>query len=145
MAPATPAPAPSTEIVEYDRALFPTLLDQDPQAVRERFAKRYMAAETIDDLFSVLEGNTSQAMIGRKLRVNAVAWAPYESERGIIPLAICTAADLDTGEVVEFATTGESLTMFIRRAELIGALPFDAKIAQKRTRSGQAALNFERV
>jgi hypothetical protein len=145
MAPTAPVPAPSMDIVEYNRDLFPALLDQDPRAVRERFAKRYIQAQTIDDLFDVLEGNTSQAMIGRKLRVSAVAWAPYESERGIIPLAILTAADMDTGEVLEFATTGESLTMFIRRAELIGALPFEAKIASKRTRSGQTALNFERV
>jgi hypothetical protein len=133
-----------TEIVAYDHKLFPQLLDQDPEAVRERFAKRFMAAESVADLFDVLEGSTSQGMVGRRLQINGVTWAPYESDRGIIPLAICDAADLETGEIVEFATTSEALTMFIRRAELIGGLPFDARIASKKTRSGQTALNFER-
>ena len=135
----------STDLIAYDQTLFPQLLDQDPEAVRERFARRFMQAETIDDLFDVLSGNTSKEMVGRKLRVESVAWAPYESERGIIPLAICSGVDIATGEVVEFATTSEALTMFIRRAELVKALPFDAKIASKRTRNGQNALNFERV
>jgi hypothetical protein len=35
--------------------------------------------------------------------------------------------------------------MFIRRAELIGAIPFDAKIVGKKTANGQTALNFERL
>ena len=145
MAPAQTDTPTGTELVAYDQALFPTLLDQDPEAVQLRFAKRFMAAETVDDLFDVLEGNTSKSMVGRRLQVREVAWAPYESDRGVIPLAICTAADLGTGEIVEFATTSAALTMFIRRAEIIGGLPFDAKIAAKKTRSGQTALNFERV
>ena len=62
-----------------------------------------------------------------------------------IPLAICQAVDLTTGEETEFATTAGVLTMFIRRAELIGAIPFDAKIVGKKTANGQTALNFERV
>lgn len=145
MTPQPAAPEASTDLVQYDQALFPTLLDQDPEAVRERFARRFMAAETLQDLFDVLGGNTSKDLVGKRVQISAVAWAPYESDRGIIPLAICTAADVETGEVLEFATTSEALTMFIRRAELIGALPFNARIAAKKTRSGQTALNFEPV
>lgn len=133
------------ELVAYDVALFPTLLSQDPASVRERFARRFMAAESLEDLFNVLEGTTSKDMVGRRITIEQVAWAPFESDRGVIPLAICTAADAGTGEVFEFATTSEALTMFIRRAELIGALPFGAKIAAKKTRTGQTALNFERL
>lgn len=135
----------SAAVELYNRDLFPTLLDQDPEEVRARFAARFMRAETIEDLFDVLEGSTSKDMIGRSVQIRAVAWAPYESDRGIIPLAVCDAADLKTGEVIEFATTGEMLCMFIRRAELVGALPFEARITGKRTRSGQTALNFERA
>ena len=129
----------------YNRDLFPQLLDQDPAAVRERFAQRFLKAETLDDLFSVLEGSTSKDMVGRRVQIRGVQWAPYESDRGVIPLAVCEAADLGTGEVFEFATTGEMLCMFIRRAELVGALPFEARITSKKTRSGQTALNFERA
>lgn len=133
----------STELVAYDRDLFPTLLDQDPEAVRARFAARFMAAETIDDLFAVLQGSTSKDMVGKRVQIVSVAWAPFESDRGVIPLAICNAADVETGEAFEFATTSEALTMFIRRAEMVGALPFNARITSKKTRSGNNALNFE--
>ena len=135
----------SVEIVAYDPAIFGNLVDQDPAAVSARFAERFMRAETVDDLFNALEGNTSKNLVGKRMQITAVSWAPFESDRGIIPNAICTAADVETGEVFEFATTSEALTLFIRRAELIGALPFNARIAEKRTRSGQTALNFERA
>ena len=136
---------PSTEIVAYDPELFPALLDQDPREATARFARRFMIAESLDDLFNVLEGNTSQAMVGRTIEIKAVAWVPYEADIGVIPNAICQAVDTATGEILEFATTSSALTMFIRRAELIGEIPFEAKIAAKKTRSGQTALNFERI
>lgn len=137
--------AESTELVAYDPALFPALVDQDPDEVQSRFAKRFLAAETIEDLFGVLSGNTSKDLVGRALEIRKVSWAPFESDRGIIPNAICEAADVNTGELVEFATTSAMLTMFIRRAELIGALPFVARITSKKTRNGNNALNFERA
>jgi hypothetical protein len=135
----------STDLIAYDQALFPDLLDQDPEAVRLRFAKRYMAAETIEDLFNVLEGNLSRDLVGRKIRISEVAWAPFASDRGIIPNGICTAADLKTGELLEFATTSEALTLFLRRAQMIGALPVDVQITESKTRSGNTALNFARA
>lgn len=135
----------STELVAYDTAMFPQLLDQDPDAVRARFAARFTRAESLDDLFAVLEGSTSKDMVGRTVTILGVAWAPFESDRGIIPLAVCDAADAKTGEAFEFATTSEMLTLFIRQAELIKALPFTARITDKKTRSGQTALNFERA
>jgi len=132
-------------LIAYDPALFPNLLDQDPAAVRERFARRFAASKTIDDLFDALEGNTAQGLAGRALEIRSVAWAPYESERGVIPNAICEAVDIKTGEVLEFATTSDALVLFIRQAELIGGLPFKARIVKKTTRTGNTALNFERV
>lgn len=137
--------AGGTELEPYNHALFPDLLSQDPAAVRERFARRFMAAESIDDLFNVLEGTTSKDMVGRVVTVEQVSWAPFQSDRGLIPLAICKAADATTGEVLEFATTSEALTMFIRRAEVIGALPFTAQIKAQKTRGGNTALNFARA
>lgn len=137
--------AAGTDVVLYDRDLFPELLDQDPREVNARFARRFAQAQTIEDLFNVMEGNSSQTLIGRKVQINGVQWAPYEADDGIIPLAICEAIDLETGEVIEFATTSSACTMFIRRAELIGALGFQAKITSKKTRSGNTALNLSRV
>lgn len=133
------------ELVLYDRALFPDLISQDPQAVMERFAARFMAAKSLDALFDVLSGNTAQKLVGRRVQISQVAWAPFLSDDGIIPNAICQGSDIETGEVLEFATTARSLCMFIRRAELIDAFPFNVKIAAVKTRSGQTALNFERA
>lgn len=135
----------SQEMVAYDQSTFPDLLNQDPEEVRKRFAARFMAAESIDDLFNVLEGNLSKSLAGKTVEIRGVAWAPYESDRGIVPLAVCEAMLTDTGELTEFATTSEALCLFIRRAELIKAIPFTARIAEKRTRSGNTALNFERA
>lgn len=138
-------PEESTALVAYDQAMYPNLLNQDPRAVMDRIAARFQQATSLDDLFNVLEGKTSDDMIGRAITVQSVAWAPYESDRGIIPLAVCQAVDSD-GEVFEFATTGEVLCLFIRHAELIpGCMPFTARITGKKTSSGQTALNFERV
>jgi hypothetical protein len=134
-----------TQIEAYDHALFPELLNTDPESVMVRFAERFMRAETLDDLFDALEGNLSRSLVGHKVRIQSVQWAPYQSDRGITPLAICQATDLTTGEETEFATTGGVLTMFIRRAELLDCIPFDAKIVGKRTSNGQTALNFERL
>jgi len=136
---------PDAEVLAYDDKLFPELLRTDPESVMARFAERFVKAETLDDLFDVLEGNLSRSLIGHKVRVQAVSWVPYQSDRGVVPLAACKATDLTTGEETEFATTGGVLTMFIRRAELIGAIPFDAKIVGKKTGGGQTALNFERL
>jgi len=132
-------------VVLYDRSLFPALIDQDPRAVQARFAARFAKAETIEDLFGVLKGTSSQDLVGRTVEIISVEWAPYESDDGIIPLAVCNAVDVATGEVQEFATTAASLTVFIRRAEVIGAMPFRARITEKLTRSGQKALNFEQA
>lgn len=137
--------AEKPEVVHYDRELFPALLDMDPDEAAGRIIARYQRAETLDDLFDVLEGNTSKTLVGHKFQFRSVAWAPYESDRGVIPLAICDAVDLDTGEETEFATTGQMLVQFLRRAELIGAYPFEAKLTATKTNSKRDALNFERV
>jgi hypothetical protein len=138
-------PTPSTELVAYDPQLFPALREQDPREAQARIAARFVKAETLDDLFNVLEGRASKDMVGRRLEVHGVSWAPYQSDEGTIPLAIVNAVDVDTGELVEFATTGRMLTMFIAKAELIDALPFKARITSVKTRQGRDALNFERV
>ena len=135
----------NAEVLAYDQNLFPELLQTDPESVMERFAARFQAAESIDDLFDAIEGNLSRSLIGHKVRISSVAKRAPSVLLCPLPLAICKAVDLTTGEETEFATTGGVLTMFIRRAEIIGAIPFDAKIVGKKTSNGQTALNFERV
>lgn len=134
-----------TDVVLYDHNLFPELRWQDPLEANARFAKRFANAEGLDDLFGVMSGNTSQHMVGRRLEVKAIDWIAYQADDGVIPNAICDAVDIDSGEVLEFATTSGMCTMFLRKAELLGLLPIRVKIVEKLTKSNQKALNFEKV
>jgi hypothetical protein len=133
------------ELVQYDPSLFPTLQEQDPAEVAARFARRFEQAENLDDLFNVLQGNSSKTMVGRSIEILEVAFVPYESDHGVIPNAICQAADIDTGELLEFATTGQMTTMFLAKVVALNILPVQVKIVEKKTRGGRSALNFERV
>lgn len=135
----------STEVEVYSPALLDLCKQQDAQEVLKRFARRFEQATGIDDLFGALEGTNSQQLIGKAIEVRAVEWAPYQSDRGMIPLAIVQAADLDTGELTEFATTGAMLCLFLFKWQALGLAPFQARIVGKKTNSGQTALNFQRL
>lgn len=135
----------TAEVVLYDPNLFPELKWADPEDANRRFADRFQRAENLDDLFDVLQGNNTKGMIGRRLEIQAVEWQAFQSDRGVIPNAICLAADIDSGEVLEFATTSGFCTMFIRKAELLNLMPLKVKITEKVTKSGQKAINFEKV
>jgi hypothetical protein len=124
---------------------FPEIREVSVEAVQERMAARVQKATSLDELFDSLEGNSSDKLVGKSFEFTAIAWQPYESQRGIIPMAIVTATNLDTGEEEEFVTTGGMLVQFLRRAQVLGALPFSARIVEKATKGGQKALNFERV
>lgn len=142
----TDLPNPTSgEVVLYDPQLFPNLRERDPDQAMRRLAQRFERAESLEDLFNVLEGQASRDLVGRRLEIFEVEWEPYKSQRGVIPLAVCQAVDTETGEKLEFVTTSVMMTLFLRRAELAGLLPFVARIVATPTRDGQEALNFERA
>lgn len=124
---------------------FPGIQSVDPEAIMGRMSERIKRAESLDELFDSLAGKSSDQLVGKRFEFRTVNWQPYESQRGTIPLALCEVVDLDTGEPDEFVTTAFMLVHFLRRAQVIGVLPFRARIVEKQTRSGQTALNFERV
>jgi hypothetical protein len=116
-----------------------------PEDILGRMGKRYDKAENLDDLFDALGGQSSDALVGKKYRHHNVKWQPYQTEKGVIPLAVCEVTDLDTGEETEYVTSAYMLVRFLRRAKQLDAFPFDARITGKRTNRGQTALNYERV
>jgi hypothetical protein len=132
------------ELEVYSPALMAMCEQQDPAKVLRRFAERFEKAENIDDLFGALEGTNSQALIGRQIEVRDVAWAPYQSDHGPIPLAIVQAFNLEDGTEFEFATTSGMLCLFLYKWQALKLKPFQAKIEGKKTNSGQTALNFVR-
>lgn len=138
------------DIEAYSPKLLSLCREQDPQEVVKRFARRFDKANTLDELFDVLQGTNSQQLVGKVLDMRGVEWAPYQAKRPsgeevTIPLAIVAAFDLEDGAEMEYATTSTMLCMFLYKVSLIDAFPFQAKIVGKKTNSGQVALNFERV
>lgn len=119
--------------------------NRDPEAVTRRMASRMFGANTLDSLFESTKGVTSDELDGKAIEVLAVEWQQYDSDRGSIPQAVVNAVDLITGEVFEFVTTATMLVTFLYRAQQLDALPFRARIAGKRTKGGNTALNFERL
>jgi hypothetical protein len=117
----------------------------DPEAVLSRLRDRARSATSLDDLFDLTSGNSSDHLVGRRVEIRSVTWQTYESDRGPIPQAVVEAVDIDSGDETEFATTGALMVEFLYRAQQLKVLPFKARIVGKKTRSGQTALNFERV
>lgn len=132
-------------LVPDDFGAIPLTAERDPQATMERMAKRVRSTKSMEELFDSLNGKASDQMVGRAFQFNDVAFESYEAERGPIPLAVCDVVDLATGEVTEFVTTGGMLVQFLYQAKQLNGFPFKARITEKPTRSGQKALNFERV
>lgn len=133
------------DVVLYDHELFPDLRWQDPLEFEARSAERFKRAGSLDDLFEVMGGNSAQKMVGRRLEVQEVDFVAYQADDGVIPNAICLAVDIDSSEVLEFSTTSGFHTKFLRKAQLLGLLPVKLKITETLTKSGQKALNFEKV
>lgn len=139
------APAETPVTIIGTEGLESLIRNVDPDAVADRMAGRVLGANSIDELFNSLSGKTSDELVGKAFEFLDVAFQPYEAESGTIPLAVCNVVDLTTGEVTEFATTGKMLVSFLFQATRIGAFPFKARIAGKKTTRGQTALNFERI
>lgn len=123
----------------------PVAVELDPEAIQRRILERVFEAKSLDELFGVWSAKTSDQLEGRTFEVRAVRWGEYESERGPIPLAEVSAIDKSSGKDETFVTTAVNLTAFLAQAEAIGELPFTARIAGARTRSGQTSLHFEQA
>ena len=132
------------EVVDTS-ALLAQAKGRDPEAVTRRMADRMMAADSLDALYDSTKGVTSDELDGKAIEVTSVEWQQYESDRGPIPQAVVQAIDLITGEVFEFVTTATMLVAFLYKAQQLQALPFRARIAGKKTKGGNTALNFERL
>jgi len=117
----------------------------DPEAATRRMSERMLGAETLDALYDSTKGTTSDELDGKSIEVTGVEWQAYESDRGPIPQAVVQAVDLINGDVFEFVTTATMLVTFLYKAQQLGAIPFKTRIAGKKTKSGNTALNFERI
>jgi hypothetical protein len=133
-----------TDVVLYDTKLFPELRWQDPAEIGRKAASRIGMAKSSDELFDVFGGQSASQLIGRRLEIHDVDFVAYQSDQGIVPNGICSAVDIDNGEVLQFAVTSIVCTAQLRRAQLAGWLPWKVKIAEKLTTNNQKALNFER-
>lgn len=143
--------ATGTDVVLYDHNLFPELRWQDPNEVNTRFAARYGSATTLDELYDASGGDSVKNLVGETVQILDVDFVAYQADDGVIPNGLVVAANVKTGEVVQFACTASQPNMFMARALSLGLLP-EAKgkdpvlvrITDTKTRSGQTAVNFEK-
>lgn len=119
--------------------------ERDAEAIQRGMLQRVHAGTTMDELFDSLQGKASDSLVGRSFEIQEVSWDIYNAAQGPLPLARVKSIDLATNQPEEWVTTSPMLTVFMKRAQEIGGLPFKAKIVGKKTRSGQTALNFERA
>lgn len=116
----------------------------DPETIAQAVVNRVMASETVEQMFDVWEGETSDKLVNRVFTILDAEWGWYDSETGPIPLAMVNAVNKETGEVTVFPTTSRNLTAFIFNAQERHLLPFTARIIGEHTRSGRTALRFGR-
>ena len=117
----------------------------DPEAAVRRMSERMLKADSLDALYDSTKGITSDELDGKSIEVTSVEWQQYESDRGPIPQAVVQATNLIDGDVFEFVTTATMLVTFLYKAQQLNAIPFRARITGKKTKSGNTALNFERL
>lgn len=137
-------PAKDMQVAVYPTELLQKVREQDPDKVLARMGQRYAQAKTLDDLFDVMEGTLTKNIVGRRIVVTGVEWAPYDKDGREGVLAVLQVADPDSGEISEVATTAFQPLMFTYHAELLGQLPFEVRVTESKTRSGQTAINFAR-
>lgn len=137
-------PASNMTTAVYPVELLRKVREQDPDKVLARMGVRYAKAKTLDDLFDVMEGTLTKNIIGQRIVVTGVEWAPYDKDGREGVLAVLQVANPDGGEVSEVATTAFQPLMFTYHAELLGQLPFEVRVTESKTRSGQTAINFTR-
>ena len=125
---------------------FPGLeASNDTTAVVQRMIDRTMRAESLDELFSVREGNSSDQFVGRTIEFQQVSFDMYRTDEGrLIPIASISGKDIKTGESLEFVSTAAAVTSFLYRAAQLDALPFAARMVEKATKRGQKAIVLER-
>jgi len=117
---------------------------RDPVEVQRDILSRMAAATTLDELFDVHGGTSSDDLIGRRFRITDVTWSIYDSDKGPLPLAQVASVDLDTGQKADWITTATNLTGFLAVAQRNGLLPVEVKVDGVKTRSGNTALVFRR-
>jgi hypothetical protein len=143
--------ATSTDVVLYDQTLFPELRWQDPNEVNARFAARFGTAKNLEDLYDASGGGSIKNLVGETIQLLDVAFVAYQADDGVIPNGLAIAANVKTGEVVQFACTAMQPNMFMARAVTLGLLPqkdgsapVTVRVTESKTRNGHTAVNFDR-
>jgi hypothetical protein len=117
----------------------------DAEAAQDNILKRMAKAQSLDDLFGVFEGKSSQLLVGKVVTVTdfELGWyTPRDRDTRIRSATILCSED---DKELDFFTTAPNLVGFCIMAKSIGAVPFTAKIASDTTRAGFNALRFERA
>ena len=117
----------------------------DPLTVQRKIVDRIFKATTVDEVFEVYAGDATAALENRVFNVLEVSFAPYESERGVIPMAHVDGLPEGTDEITSWRSTSTSIVAMLAKLHYLQAFPLKVRIVAAKTQGGFKAYHLEKA
>jgi hypothetical protein len=134
---------PDAVLANDDR--IPIDWNTDPLAVQRKIVDRIFKASTVDEVFEVYAGDSTAALRNKVFTVLEVSFAPYESERGVIPMAHVDGTLEGDGEITSWRTTSTSIVAMLAKLHALQAFPLKVRIVGNPTRGNFTAYHLEKA
>jgi len=117
----------------------------DPLAVQRKIVDQIFKATTVDQVFGIYAGDATASMENRVFNVLEVSFAPYESERGVIPMAHVDGLLEGTDEITSWRTTSTSIVAMLAKLHYLQAFTLKVRIVAAKTQGGFKAYHLEKA
>jgi hypothetical protein len=119
--------------------------DVDPLSVQRSIVDRIFKAQTVDEVFEVYAGDATAALENKVFNILEVSFSPYESERGVIPMAHVDGLVEGTDEITSWRTTATSIVAMLAKLHQLQAFPLKVRIVAAKTQAGFKAYHLEKA
>ena len=134
---------PEAVLANDDR--IPIDWNTDPLAVQRKIVDRIFKAQTVDEVFEVYAGDATAALENKVFNILEVSFAPYESERGVIPMAHVDGLLEGTDEITSWRSTSTSIGAMLAKLHQLEAFPLKVRIIAAKTQGGFKAYHLEKA
>jgi hypothetical protein len=117
----------------------------DPISVQRKIVDKILNAKTVDELFDVYAGDATSSLENKVFNILEVSFTPYESERGVIPMAHVDGVLEGQDEITSWRTTATSIVAMLAKLHQLEAFPLRVRIVSAKTSSGYKAFHLERA
>jgi hypothetical protein len=117
----------------------------DSLAVQRKIVDRIFKASNVDEVFEVYAGDATAALENKVFNILEVSFAPYESERGVIPMAHVDGTLEGDGEITSWRSTSTSIVAMLAKLHQLQAFPLKVRIIAAKTQSGFKAYHLEKA